>query len=129
MRRRPVPYVRALRTSLRTAHLMAFGALYGGHVYGLAAEQLLSALFATVASGAALMGLEIYRTPVWLVQVRGVATFVKIALMASVAIFWDVRVAILSGVIVIGGVSSHMPGQYRYYSVLHRRAIEGSEAG
>ena len=53
VRRRPLPYVRALRTSLRTLHLMAFGALYGGHVYSLPAEQLLSALFATVASGGA----------------------------------------------------------------------------
>ncbi len=127
--RRPVPYVRVVRTSLRTAHLIAFGALYGGHVYGVAAERLVPALVATVATGTALMGLEVYRSAVWLVQLRGVATFAKMALVASVLMFWNVRVAILTAVIVIGGVSAHMPGQYRYYSLLHRRALDGREAG
>jgi len=128
-KRRPVPYVRVLRTSLRTAHLIAFGVLYGGHVFDVSPERLRIALLATVASGAALMGLEIYRAPIWMVQLRGLATLVKIVLVASVAVFWSFRVAILTGVIVIGSVSSHMPGQYRYYSLLHRRVMDGRESG
>ena len=47
---RPVPGARIMRTLLRTAHLIAAGALYGGHVYGVEAERLVPALAATRAS-------------------------------------------------------------------------------
>ena len=125
----PLPGVRTVRTTLRTAHLIAFGALYGGHVYGIAADRLYGALLATVASGGALMALEILRNPIWPLQIRGLATFVKIALVASVALAWDARVWLLTAAIVIGGVVSHMPSRYRYYSVVHRRVVGGQERG
>ena len=126
---RPLAGVRLVRTVLRTAHLVAFGALYGGHVYDVPRTELHAALGWTVATGAALMGLELYRTPVWLWQIRGLATLVKIALVAAVALWWDARVGLLTLAIVVGGVSSHMPGKYRYYSIKHRRVIGGRESG
>lgn len=126
---RPLPGVRVIRTTLRTAHLVAFGALYGGHVYDVPAAALWPALVATVGSGAALMGLEIYRTPLWLVQVRGVVTLVKIILVAAVAVCWTARVWLLTAALVIGAVVSHMPGRYRYYSLVHRRAVGERESG
>lgn len=126
---RLLPGARALRTTLRTAHLVAFGALYGGHLYGVPADRLWPALLATVATGGAFMSLEIYCTPLWLGQLRGVATLVKIALIAAVAIFWDVRVWLLTATIIIAGVASHMPGRYRYYSVLHGRVVGDQDAG
>lgn len=125
----PLPGARALRTGLRTAHIIAFGALYGGHVYSVAAERLEPALIATVATGAALMALELYRAPVWLVQVRGAATIAKLALVASVALLWEWRVALLTLVAVIGVVTSHMPGRYRYYSLFHGRSVTDWEKG
>jgi hypothetical protein len=125
-RKRPLPASRLLRTSLRTLHLISFGALYGGHVFAVAAERLYPALAATLASGGALMALEMYRTPVWPVQVRGVATFVKVLLVAAVGLWWDARVWLLTMAIVIGGVVSHMPGKYRYYSLLHGRVVGDS---
>ena len=120
---RTVPQVRGLRTGLRTAHVVAFAALYGGHVYGVAAERLLPALIATIATGGAFVALEVWSYPVWLVQIRGVATLVKLALVASVAALWDWRVFLLTLAIAIGVVNSHMPGRYRYYSLLHWREV------
>jgi len=128
-RLRPVPGVRAIRISLRTAHLAAFATLYGGHWHGVPPERLVTALVATLATGGALMALEIYRTPAWLTQVRGVATFVKIALVASVPLAWEARVGLLTAALVIGGVSSHMPSRFRYYSITQRRVIGDSERG
>jgi hypothetical protein len=125
----PLPAVRTVRTSLRTAHLLAFGALYGGHVYGVPAASLHPSLLATVASGGMLMALEVYRTPLWLVQVRGLATLVKILLVVAVAVWWDAGVFLLTAAVVIGGVVSHMPGRYRYYSVIHGRVVGSQEAG
>ena len=98
-------------------------------MYGIEPALLQPALVATLVSGGALTALELYRTPAWLVQVRGVATFAKIVLVAAVAVFWEARLALLTAAIVIGGVVSHMPGRYRYYSVLHRRVIGDNERG
>lgn len=126
---RPLPGVRAIRITLRTTHLIAFGALYGGHVHGVDAESLHPALLATAATGGALMTLEMYRTPLWLAQIRGLATLLKIALVVSVGLWWSARLWLLTGAIIIGGVSSHMPGRFRYYSIFHGRVIGGQEAG
>ena len=128
-RPRPLPAARPLRTALRTAHLIAFGALYGGHVYGVPASRLWPALAGTVATGAAFMGLEMYRTPLWPVQVRGLATFVKIALVAAVGLWWELHIWLLTAAIIIGGIVSHMPGRFRYYSILHGRPVGEQESG
>ncbi len=121
--------VRALRIVLRTAHLTAFGALYGGHVYGAAPTDLHPALLATVGTGLALIGMEAVRSPIWFVQIRGLATLLKIALTISIAVFWPYRIAILTTVTVIGSVSSHMPGRFRYWSILHRGMAGDQESG
>ncbi len=118
-----------MRTTLRTGHTIAFAALYGGHVYGVPAASLHPALAATVATGAALMVLEMYRTPLWPLQVRGVAAFVKLALVAAVALWWGWRLLFLTLALVIGAVVSHMPGRYRYYSLLHGRVVGEQESG
>ena len=126
---RALPGGRALRTTLRTVHVLAFATLYGGHVYNLPPERLLSALLATVATGASFLAFEVYSAPVYLVELRGLATMVKLGLVASVAIFWEARVALLSIAIVIGVVASHMPGRYRYFSLLHGRVVETEGQG
>jgi hypothetical protein len=126
---RPVPAARLLRTILRTAHLIATGALYGGHIYGVEPERLVPALAAVLATGGAFLGIEVYQASVWLVQIRGVATLVKLALVAAVAPFWEFRVLLLTLAVIIGGVSSHMPGRWRYHSVLHGRVVGPQESG
>jgi hypothetical protein len=128
-RSRPTRFSRPLRTTLRTLHLLAFGALYGGHVFGVEAERLLPALIAVVASGLAFTAFEVWRAPIWLVQVRGAATGAKLGLLLLVDPCWDYRVAILSLVAGIGVVVAHMPGHYRYYSFLHGCVMGGGEKG
>ena len=59
----------------------------------------------------------------WLVQIRGVATYLKLALIASVSLFWEQRILILSVVTAIGVVVTHAPASFRYYSVRHRRVV------
>jgi hypothetical protein len=115
---RPVPHLRVLRTTLRALHLLAAAALYGGHVHGVDAARLLPALVATLLTGGAFLALEVWRFPPWLVQLRGVATFAKLGLLASVPLFWERRVVLLTAVLAIGVVVAHMPGRYRYRSLL-----------
>jgi hypothetical protein len=129
VRVRPVPGVRTWRTLLRTAHLVSFGALYGGHVYGIPEARLEGALIATIATGGTLMGFEIYRAPIWIVQVRGVATLAKILLLAITGAIPQLAVPLLTLVIAIGALSSHMPGRWRYHSLRHGRVVGPREKG
>ena len=120
---------RVARTSLRTLHLLAFGALYGGHVFDVSEARLVPALGAVIVTGVAFMLFEIWCAPVWVVQLRGFATYLKLMLLVAVSPFWEHRVAILSVIAAIGVCVSHMPGRYRYYSVLHRREMPGGGKG
>lgn len=118
-----------MRTSLRTLHLITVGMLYGGHVYEVEPMRLVPALVGVLASGGALAAFEIWRAPIWLVQIRGAATFAKLVLMAGAGAAWELRVPLLTLALVIGSVSSHMPGRWRYHSLLHGRVVGRSEKG
>ena len=126
---RPMRASRPIRTGLRTAHVLASGALYGGHVFGVDAERLFPALVAVVATGTAFLLFEVFQSPIWLVQVRGAAIYCKLGLLLAVDSFWDHRVLILTAIVAIGTVVSHMPSRYRYYSFLHRREMPGDGKG
>jgi hypothetical protein len=126
---REIPGARWLRTSLRTLHLIAVGVLYGGHIYAVDNARLLPALFAVLLTGGLLMGFEVWQHRIWLVQVRGVATFVKLALVACCRLAPDLTILLLTLAMVIGSVSSHMPSRWRYYSVLHGRVAGPTERG
>jgi hypothetical protein len=125
----PLRASRAVRTTLRTAHMIAFAAYYGGHVFSVGPERLLPALVAVIATGGAFMSFEIWRAPVWLVQIRGLAGYAKIALLISVAAYWEYRVAILTLIVVIATLISHAPGHIRYYSLLHLRVVNTDSKG
>jgi hypothetical protein len=57
-------------------------------------------------------------------------TMAKVALILSVPLAWDYRMPILVLVVVIASVGSHMPGRYRYYSVVYGKVIhDGSGPG
>ena len=117
------------RTTLRSAHMIAFGAYYGGHLFSVEPERLLPALAAVLATGGAFMCFEIWRAPVWVAQIRGVACYLKLALLVSIAAYWEYRIAILTLVVVIATVISHAPAWLRYYSLLHLREVTTDSKG
>jgi len=65
---RPLRAERFLRTSLRTLHILSFGVYFGGQVYGVEPERLVYGLAAVLASGGAFAAFELWRAPVWLLQ-------------------------------------------------------------
>ena len=121
--------MRTLRTTLRSLHVLAFTAYTGGQLYSVPSELLAPALAAVLGTGSLFMLFEISRAPVWLHQLRGVGTYLKLALLASTAVFWEQRQGILALIVVIGVVISHAPGSFRYYSVLERRVVKSHGNG
>ena len=120
---RVLPYARGISILFRTAHIAAIGILFGGHVFDISHGRLLLWLYLSIVSGAGLIGIELYSSCKWVYQGKGVLVMVKLLLVAAVAVFWEQRVWLLLAALVIGSVGSHMPGRYRYYSLLHRRVI------
>ncbi len=120
---RSLPYARAWNIGLRTVHIALMGILLGGHVFAMSPERLFPWLCASVASGVALTAIEAFSGWRWFYQGRGLFVLFKLLLLCSIPWFWDYRVFILLCVVAIGSIGSHMPGRFRYYSVLHRRVL------
>jgi hypothetical protein len=115
--------MRALNIALRTAHIAAMGVLLGGHAFDVAPERLMVALWLTIGTGVVLAGVESGLKPLWLHQGRGFMTLAKLVLLCVIPLAWDYRLPILLLVVVIASVGSHMPGRFRYYSVVYREVI------
>jgi hypothetical protein len=115
---------RALNITLRTAHIAAMGILLGGHAFDIAPERLKPSLWLTIGTGLALAAVEIAGPRLlWLHQGRGLMTMAKLALLCIVPLAWSYRLPILLVVVVIASVGSHMPGRFRYYSLLRREVV------
>jgi hypothetical protein len=122
---RSFPGIRWVRISLRTAHLIAMGLLVGGVAAGISAETLQGAVWGTLGTGAAFVGIELYQSLSFLFQIKGLAVLVKFLLLLGAVESPGHALGLLVAAIVIGGFSSHMPGRFRHYSILHRRVLQG----
>jgi hypothetical protein len=111
---RHIPRHRALGIALRTAHLMTFGTLLGGHLFDVDPARLQPFLFATIATGAALMALELASTCAWLFMGKGLVVLFKLGLLLMVPLFWDHRVALLLLIVAVASVGAHMPSRFRH---------------
>ena len=119
---------RAWNIAVCTVHIGVTGALFGGHVFAVAAERLLPLLYLTILTGTALLVVELY--PQWrrIFEVRTVMVAAKVSLLCLIPCLWTCRVPILIAVIIIASIGSHMPRRYRYYSILDRRPVTMVEA-
>ena len=121
---RRIPHERWFNIGFRTLHLMASSVLLGGHVFGVPPEALFRWLLLTVASGTALIALELLRSLRWLYLAQGGLVILKVAVTILAGLWWQHRVALLLVVVVLGSVGSHMPARLRHYSLLHGRVLD-----
>ncbi len=119
---RTFPFRRTLRTFLRTIHIFTIGTLVGGHIFDQPPELLEPWLWGSVISGFLLLATDMHASMNVFYQMHGLVVVIKVALLGLIPVFWDYRVAILVLVLVIGSVSSHMPGRFRHYSIVSTRA-------
>lgn len=125
--KRTIPGKRWISILSRTGHLIGICGLAGGYLYAQPVAAWLPFLYMTVFSGLVMMLLEIYADGIWLVQLRGTAIGVKLALLSTMLWWFDQPNAVIYFVvIVISGVVSHAPGRVRYFSLWHGRVITDS---
>ncbi len=73
----------------------------------------------SIISGLLLFATNLLASFTALFEVHGVMVILKTGLLAAVPLFWNHRVALLIIILVIGGISSHMPGRYRHKLLLY----------
>jgi hypothetical protein len=121
--RRRLPHSRWLNVAARTVHLGATGILLGGHVFGADAETLMPLLWVAMASGAAMIAIELYPTAHWAHQVCALFVYAKLGLLCLIPFAWDQRVPLLLAVVVLASVGSHATRRVRHYSLWYRRVM------
>ncbi len=121
---RKIPCARSWNIGTRTAHIAVTSVLVGGHLFGASKDDLFPWLCATILTGLLLVLIEAFPRWCWFYQGRGLFVIAKLLLLAAIPWAWDYRVPILFAVIVIASVGSHMPGRFRYYSIVHRRVLD-----
>ncbi len=112
------------RISLRTLHLISIAFLVGGVAQGVSIAEMPHSFWSTIVTGLLFTALELFSTFRWLFQLKGWAVLLKMVLLAAAYLSPEAALEFLLAAIVIGGISSHMPGKYRYYSLLHGKEIK-----
>lgn len=125
---RVLPYNRGISIGFRTLHLLASSLLLGGHAFDAEPQRLVALLYVTVGSGLGLILLELYRSCDWVYQGMGVLVIVKVVITAMAGLWWEQRVLLLSLVVILGSVGSHMSARYRHYSFRHGRVLDSKSS-
>lgn len=86
-------------------------------------RRLHPSLWGAILTGTVLIVLEAYPSARWLYQGRGLMVLAKLVVLTLVPFLWDQRFGLLVIVVILASVGSHMPGRFRYFSVVHWRVL------
>lgn len=114
---------RTLGIGLRTIHIVTIGLLLGGYAFGVEPARLTTSWWLAASTGVGLAGTESGCHLLWLQQLRGLMTLAKLALVLAMPLSGGAAPALLVVAAAIASIGAHMPGRYRYYSVVHRKVI------
>ena len=116
-----LPTTRFWNITLRSVHIATMAVLVGGLVFDVRFERLMGWLYATIGSGLVLVAIEAWPELKWFREGRALLVAVKLGLLCLIPFYWNQRIWILLLAIAIASVGSHMPGRFRYYSLLGPR--------
>ena len=108
---REIPFDQPLRSVLSIGHIFAFSIYYGSTVVG---SEIDIAKIIAIATGVLLAGREIYKDGwKWLTRTDGVCTVLKVILIVTDDIVPSSKLVMLSGVVLLGTLSSQLPDSIR----------------
>ena len=105
---------RWLNIILRTLHLIGIAGVGGAYLYHAATDVWMPYMVLTLISGSIMVLLEVWTNGIWLLQLRGLATMLKLAILALTFLV-GLKAYILFSVIIISGIMAHAPANVRYY--------------
>jgi len=114
------PGKRWLKISCRSLHLLGFAGVFASTLGG---SDALAYWLLTIISGMGLLALEALSNLIWFIQIRAVAMYIKMALLAGFFYYPELAWHILAAMILLSGLISHAPGSVRYFSVVHMKKV------
>lgn len=115
------------KTTLRALHVLGLMGGAAGFLFDADIELWRNWWILAMATGCLLMAWEIWRSPMWLVQLKGACTVAKVALLALCYPFPQLSPYLFSFIALLSVYIAHGPSQFRHYSLLHRRVLRGKE--
>ncbi|PSU75416.1 hypothetical protein CTM93_19855 [Photobacterium phosphoreum] len=115
---------RLSKTAIRAAHILGVAISSGGFIFHLDKTLWLNWWLLAMCSGVLMMVQEIYRSKLWLIQLKGVLTFLKLGLLASIILLPQQQPNIYITVLLLSVFIAHGPAGLRHYSIWHRRVID-----
>ena len=112
---RRLPGRRAMKILLRATHVPCAGILTAAYLFDTGDPARSVWMVGTVVSGLLILLLDLHETGVFLLQVRGLVVFGKIALLAMLPLFEAYRAPVLLALLGISVLSSHAPSGIRYH--------------
>jgi len=109
---------------LRTAHVGVAGILLGGFIFEVPFFDLHLWHSLTIFTGLGLLLLELRHSLGWPHQVRGLIGIVHIGLPGLVHLFPAMVIPFTWATLATGGIVSHMPRKFRYWSILYRKVVD-----
>lgn len=120
---RSFPGQRWVNISLRTLHLVAICGVAAGALFQLKQELWQNYLYLTLLSGSGMVLIEVWNNGIWLIQLRGLVTVLKLSIL-SIAFVSGFQPYMIFTALVLSGIIAHAPGKVRYYSIYHNKVIE-----
>ncbi|GAA4900029.1 hypothetical protein [Ferrimonas pelagia] len=115
------------KTTLRALHVLGIAGAAGGFLYGLDSALWRNWWILAMLSGVVLTIWEIWRSPLWLVQLKGICTLGKVALLGLCYPWPALAPYLFSAILLLSIYIAHGPSQFRHYSIKHRRVLRGKE--
>lgn len=115
---------RLSKTGVRALHILGIAGSAGGILYGVERELWLNWWVLAMVTGVILMTLEISRSKLWLIQLKGVLTLAKLMLLGSFFIIPQHKPMLFITVLLMSVFIAHGPAGLRHYSIWHRRRID-----
>lgn len=115
---------RLSKVIVRTIHLVGIAGVFGAAMMHNS-EPVYFAV--AVLSGVVLVFMEVSSGMIWFVQLRGVATGIKLLCLMIMHLYPELSIPCLIAVIAISGFMSHAPSWIRYYSLLHGKVVHAND--
>jgi len=109
---------------LRSCHIGTSSVLFGGFFWAVPYPRLATWHHLVIATGSSLILFNIYRSRHWPYQGRGLAAALHVSLLWLVHARPATMLPVLTVVLTVGVVGSHMPAFLRHWSLVHRRVLD-----
>jgi len=115
---------RWLNVYLRSAHLCGACGYSAGILFDVTSKHVLTFYLITAISGLLMIVIDVFTNGIWIIQNRGWMIILKTVLAGHLLLIAPYEKWGLFAIIIFSSIVSHATGNFRYYSVFHRKRVD-----